>query len=290
MYGRWIILIGLYCCSAYIVPSGNEPACLSVSCENGGTLQKEFCQCICTDEYTGLLCETAIGHSEWPRGEYGLPTSTFGCPEEDRFGWKPGHINLTLPRTSRAQIWNDLLDYTLEPHIMGPFHTHIMQMNFCLRKNLSQSSSTDENWPPGEYCLYKVGDTCPSENFTEGSITIHGYEFDVRDLGGELPNVTYHTGNSSLQLHFCCRYDGQAYDPITLPNTFPFILFKGSTASTCQNIDQMTSKEEFFFMTNEIVNWEFNGEFPNVNKSGRHVGIPYCYYEPTGKTFGFTGS
>ncbi|XP_033745629.1 uncharacterized protein LOC117331143 [Pecten maximus] len=230
MYSHWVVLLlfGVYYCSGYIVPSGREPVCLSVNCQNGGSLMNTTCQCVCTDEYTGLLCETVVGHSQWPRGEYGLPMSTFGCPEEDRFGWKGGYINLTLPDSYRSQLWNDDDEITLEPHIMGPFHTHTMQLNFCLRQTFSLSNDTDEKWPPGEYCLYKVGNMCPSGDFTEGSITMHGYLFDDTDIGGELPNVTYGTGDSSIQLHFCCRKDGPTEDPISLPNTFPFILLKVS--------------------------------------------------------------
>ncbi|XP_060084391.1 uncharacterized protein LOC132563668 [Ylistrum balloti] len=224
------------------------------------------------------LMSKAVGNSKWPKGEYGLPMSAFGCPEEDSFGWNSGYANLTLPELSSKQLWNDLDDVTVEPHIMGPFHEHIMQLNFCLKQKISLTNDSDKNWPQGKYCLYKVGNTCPTEDFTEGSITVHGYLFDDTDLGGVLPNITLGTGNSSLQLHFCCRKDGETENSISLPNTFPFILLKGNTAGSCQAVDQMDAKEEVFFMTNDRNNWEFSGDFPDVNISYRHVGIPYCYY------------
>ncbi|OWF42800.1 G-protein coupled receptor GRL101 [Mizuhopecten yessoensis] len=280
MYSRILLLVlGWYCCThAYIVPSGKEPVCLSVNCQNGGSLVYETCQCVCAEAYTGLLCETAIGQSEWPKGEYGLPMSAFGCPEEDRFGWSGGYVNLTLQESSRRQLWNDLDDVTFEPHIMGPFHTHAMQLNFCLKQNVSRENDIEDSWPPGEYCLYKVGDRCPTE---EGHITILGYTFDDTDLGGALPNISFFSEDSALRLNFCCRKGLEIKTSISLPNTFPFILFKGTAASTCQEIEKMEVKEELFFMTNELVNWEFSGDIPNVNKSGRHIGIPYCYYNPT---------
>ncbi|XP_033745945.1 uncharacterized protein LOC117331366 [Pecten maximus] len=265
----------------YIVSSGQEPACLSVDCRNGGTIDNGTCQCQCSANFTGLECETEIGRSAWPAGQYSIPMSSFGCPEVDRFGWTYGFVNLTLPDSSRSQLWNDDDHMSVEPHIMGPFHTHVKMINFCSKQNTMIDDSEDRSWPIGDYCIYQAGDKCPTD-FVNGSITIHGYNTD--NMGGILLSVSYEEGNTSfLELHYCCRSDGHIDDEMSLPSEFPFVLLKGSSASGCQNVSDMEVKEEVFFMTNEHLDWELSGHYPNITLGDRHVGIPYCYYKPTAR-------
>jgi hypothetical protein len=41
-----------------------------------------------------------------------------------------------------------------------------------------------------------------------------------------------------------------------------------------------------FYVTNENFDFEFNGLFPNYSIHAiyhRHIGLPLCYYQPTGK-------
>ncbi|XP_069101259.1 uncharacterized protein [Argopecten irradians] len=232
--------------------------------------------------FTGLQCETEIGRSVWPNGPYAIPMSTFGCPETDRFGWTHGYVNLTLPITSTAQIWNDGDVLTIEPHLMGPFHTHVMMLNFCSRQT-TVFDTDNRSWPGGNYCIYQTGDRCPKD-FLDGSITIHGYSFRSGDMGGTLPSLGYGQKNTSyLELRYCCRDDGQTDDTILLPSNFPFLLLKGPSTSECQSVQDMDVKEEMFYMTNENLDWEFSGNHTNVTISERHVGISYCYYKPTAR-------
>ncbi|OWF35041.1 G-protein coupled receptor GRL101 [Mizuhopecten yessoensis] len=260
--------------------SSESSACLSVNCGNGGTINNVTCQCLCSANFTGLECETEIGRSAWPAGQYAIPMSGFGCPEMDRFGWTRGYVNLTLPQASRKQLWNDDDLLTIEPHIMGPFHTHVMMINFCLKQNTSMINSAGSSWPAGDYCIYKSGDECPLD-FVDGSITINGYTFTNGDMGGILPSLSYGEGNDTfLELHYCCRNDGHLDDEISLPSEFPFVLLKGSSAKACQNVSEMDVMEEVFYMTNEHDNWEFSGHYTNVTRKDRHVGVPYCYYKP----------
>ena len=97
----------------------------------------------------------------------------FGCPENELHGWKTGYINMTLNTNSRNMFWNDKDPFTFEPHILGPYTQKSVQLNICLMKNNSSlfESSSEKMWPDGNYCIYKVGDSCP-----EGKVYLYVFE------------------------------------------------------------------------------------------------------------------
>ena len=100
--------------------------------------------------------------SEWPTGEYALPMSMFGCPEEETRGWQNGFINLTIPVTAPNHEWNDDDLETTEPNILGPYYKHSIQLNFCTKTEESYNHSMKiMYWPNGSYCIYRIGATCP---------------------------------------------------------------------------------------------------------------------------------
>ncbi|KAJ8301168.1 hypothetical protein KUTeg_020155 [Tegillarca granosa] len=213
----------------------------------------------------------------WPSGQYALPASMFGCPETELYGWTPSFVNLSLPATSREQIWHDKDPLTFEPHILGPFYKRTFQFNFCTKEFDMDRKENADVWGPGKYCIYRVN-TC-RDDFQEGNITITGYS--VFNRAGNHQTAVL-TDNSSVIIHFCCRDDGDEKVEIRLPNTFPFQLFKGHSARMCQKVEGMDVKEDTFFMVNEHLNWKFNPPHPYFNTSNdRHIGIPFCYYYPS---------
>ena len=83
-----------------------------------------------------------------------------------------------MPRTGELQ-------HTADPHIMGPYGYHSLQLNFCTRmvaasavdhdtssadddvssaNNTSSRHSVSGGWPVGTYCILKAGLFCPEGN------------------------------------------------------------------------------------------------------------------------------
>lgn len=49
----------------------------------------------------------------------------------------------------------------------------------------------------------------------------------------------------------------------------------------------MTSQRDFFYMTNENQDWEYEGALPMFDTTtlNNYVGVSYCYYVPYGKFY-----
>ncbi|XP_060063809.1 uncharacterized protein LOC132544254 [Ylistrum balloti] len=242
-----LLAIRLQTCNPYIIPSGQEAASLQ---------------------------------SAWPYGNYALPMSSYGCPEAGVYQWETGYINLTLNKNAKAQAWNDDDLMTFEPYLMGPYHTHSFQWNFCVRRKSSDPWIKNRpNWPAGHYCIYRAGDQCPA-GFSQGSITMTGYHFRDSDMSGTLPSME--VGNSSeLTLFHCCRSDSVGETDIMLPNSFPFFLLSSQDQPMCQNIAGMVSKMDFFNMSDSSNEWTYSGSHSYVDRSTHeHVQLYYCHYIP----------
>ena len=132
--------------------------------------------------YTGVLFPE-IKLSSWPTGSYSLISTVFGCPEDDDHGWHRGYINMSVPLQNAIQKWKmprpAEVQHTADPHIMGPYSFHSLQLNFCTRLDVAvdhDNSSADGDvsstntssrhdvsggWPAGTYCILKAGLSCP---------------------------------------------------------------------------------------------------------------------------------
>ncbi|VDI37675.1 Hypothetical predicted protein, partial [Mytilus galloprovincialis] len=278
--------------------------CPSAKCVNNGTLILKSCTCRCPAMFTGIFCETGmenlndsgvqrvfysliiteIKSTQWPEGTYALHSSMFGCPESSEFGWSTGYINLTLFDNSRNFIWNDDDPYTFEPHILGPYTEHAMQMNFCVMESnvtvFDDDSRVNRTWPTGNYCIYRTGVKCPV-GFDEGSLTIRGYNYS---LGGKLPYIKLDS-TSDFALVYCCREDGNVNQSVHLPSEFPFILYLGPSSIKCQEIDKMDWKLDEFYLPYDNSSM-MDGLLPNFQSPPMHtshIGLPLCYYQPRGK-------
>ncbi|VDI03393.1 Hypothetical predicted protein, partial [Mytilus galloprovincialis] len=212
----------------------------------------------------------------------------FGCPESDEYGWSTGYINLTLFENSRNFIWNDDDLFTFEPHILGPYTQHAMQMNFCVMKSnitiLDDDGDEDDKvnrtWPPGNYCIYRTGEECPF-GFNEGSLNIRGYNYS---LGGNLPHMLFDS-SSNFALVYCCREDGKVDQSVHLPSEFPFFLYLGPSTEKCQEIDKMDWKLDEFYLPYDNNSWldELLPNFLSHPTHTSHIGLPLCYYQPIRK-------
>ncbi|XP_062589229.1 uncharacterized protein LOC134250886 [Saccostrea cucullata] len=282
-----ILSLGLvYLGSGYIVSEWEQPVCPFVECQNAGTLDLTSCHCNCSSNYYGFFCEKRFQNSNWPDGTYALPASMFGCPETEDRGWTLSYINLTLPDSAQRQYWNtkdpDLLNGIIEPNILGPYYYRAIQMNFCVKNRTSDQGDDNETtteWPKGQYCIYSFSNICP-QGFSNGSLTISGYQFTLQDIGGVIPGET--GNNMSLMLKFCCREDEDYRTSIKLPSEFPFVLFQSQSADGCQEVESMFVQQDYFYMNNENDKWEYKGTLPLFNTTAFNdsVGIAYCYYKP----------
>lgn len=113
-------------------------------------------------QFTFFLKE--LKQTAWPNTNYAIVTAMFGCPESREHGWTYGYVNMTLNSNSSSMFWNDDDPLTFEPHILGPFTQRTLQINFCImRTNMTRNVNDTEikKWPTGNYCIFKVGNSCP---------------------------------------------------------------------------------------------------------------------------------
>ena len=95
------------------------------------------------------------GNETWPVGVYGLPMPTSGCPTSAGFTWETGYCFYDTDNYNPDNEWSDGL------HIKGPYWGNDMYEHYCM-KTVDRVSECEQEWPLGEYCVYKFGDHCPT--------------------------------------------------------------------------------------------------------------------------------
>jgi hypothetical protein len=93
----------------------------------------------------------------------------FGCPEE---GWKIGYMNLSLPAEGSGHFYwksnfadvlfldknnTDIIGENDELHILGPYSSNVVQLNFCTREHVYSDQGYSFH---GNICTFKVGNAC----------------------------------------------------------------------------------------------------------------------------------
>lgn len=79
----------------------------------------------------------------------------------------------------------------------------------------------------------------------------------------------------------------QNFDYCHLTRSRLVLFLQSQSAGSCQEIESMTSQRDFFYMTNENEDWEYEGALPMFDTTTltNSVGVPYCYYVPYGKFY-----
>ena len=90
----------------------------------------------------------------WPKGTYGLPMTTRGCPKASGFNWNSGY------RYHENEIGNE---WSFPYHLAGKKSIWTNTQSFCI-KTKEQGTEYDLAWTPGQYCLFKKGN-CPEGLF-----------------------------------------------------------------------------------------------------------------------------
>ncbi|XP_060575568.1 uncharacterized protein LOC132733020 [Ruditapes philippinarum] len=161
----------------------------------------EFPYSRCTSNYLGqVTCENLNISKErrdqqsmWPPGPYAIPMSKYGCPESQSRGWFKSFLklNMVVPSNSsdssstlydreseRKSLFED--DDFFKP----PFKTEDLKLYFCV-KYRNETKLDQGQWIPGNYSIYKIGQTCPLE-FEESSRTLPVRDFESY---GIVPNI-----------------------------------------------------------------------------------------------------
>lgn len=204
----------------------------------------------------------------WPVGTYGLMQTSQGCPGANSH-WSTGW---------RMQDTEDLRAHnTYSPGIntflKGEFASNNIKTYFCIKTSQS-TSSYDQTWQNGTYCLLKHG-TCPT-GFTSGFVY-----WDDEDLnndnskGGTLPDGTY---DKNTKIYYCCRNDASPQIAVFLPTDRPFILLR--YGNTCQTVHGMHVRDLFVKWDDEdLRNKDKTGGMHPLDDggSGDHK-LHFCYY------------
>ena len=108
---------------------------------------------------------------KWPNGNYAIPMSVYGCPDQNLNNWKHNFINITYSTShmlkeatlGKVYLKDDL--YTL-----GPFGSHNFQYNFCIKSDSLTNGETNDvsdiihetaEWPNGDYAILRMKGKCP---------------------------------------------------------------------------------------------------------------------------------
>nr|XP_054927510.1 uncharacterized protein LOC126532264 isoform X4 [Dermacentor andersoni] len=234
--------------------------------------------------------------SAWPPGAYALPMPVSGCPSASGFTWHTGcrfhDIFYDVVEDDKIRHWSDGMK--LEG---GLQEGGGVKQCFCVKKEDAPPSSNATSWPPGNYCILQVGDTCP-EGFPSGGgghvtwIDRRPSDPEARNRAeGFLPRGRYTAHNTTL--YFCCRADGSVDAAVRLPTDLPFYLLQYD-GGACQKVQGMSVFEQsFHFMEDELgarmtAEADLHGGVPKFREGhprvdstlfDRGLVLYYCYYD-----------
>ena len=95
------------------------------------------------------------------------------------------------------------------------------------------------------------------------------------DKGGVVPDGHY---DRNTKIEYCCRTDGYATVPITLPTASPFVLIM-SDSFQCQRVRGMDERAEYFYWDNEDNRPISKVEGPVGAVGNSNIKVHYCFYK-----------
>ena len=138
--------------------------------------------------YYPMLYEYEL-QKEWPTGSYSLPRPKSGCPASSNTVWCHGYrlhdsITITEPRNTTNSA---------NTHLQNSISSFYFVEEFCLKISTASNTKNQNLFPPGKYCIYKVGDTCP-QGFESGSLRFYENKTRINQtwshVDGVLPKRT----------------------------------------------------------------------------------------------------
>lgn len=214
----------------------------------------------------------------WPKGTYALvkvQEQKYGqavCPSGVR--WDSGYVRWCTEDQKN--------DWSQSQHFAGSKSSGNIQLRFCVKREKAPNREV-RDWPKGDYCIPQYSG-CP-EGFSSGYV-----RWDTKDnsygrcnrASGYYPTGTYST---DIMMNFCCRNDRDSSIPIPLPSDQPFYLVRNNGSKQCQQVNGMTSKEEYITWDNAnnsqlYKDYKITGDIhPLVNvTSDFDITMYFCYY------------
>ncbi|XP_041365770.1 uncharacterized protein LOC121380846 [Gigantopelta aegis] len=237
--------------------------CEDIPCENDGyvTVKRGKCACVCPDGLepsTGCTTPKMTEHiPEWPPGTFALLKTSASCPPD----FKEGSVKMEGDGTNKVSPGL---------HLAGDFTAKTQEYQFCVQ---DQSSQSEFKWEAGNYCINKVGDSCP-EGFTSGEITVSGMKGGANSHSGTVPGGMF---GDDTTFNYCCRQDGITYDPILLPTEHSFAMYPAFEG--CQEVEGMYSHAEYYLFDATAV--KKSGMVPGHKiESNNKLTMRICYYMP----------
>ncbi|XP_048761811.2 uncharacterized protein LOC125670607 [Ostrea edulis] len=236
-------------------------------CKNGGYVSyiRDICTCRCPeglDPQTG--CTTAyhgddlLRNAKWPSSGFSMLKPSNGCPS----GFKEGSLVLGVPSSDHSELYN--IDTESSE---GEF-----TLKFCTKED---TTSTDTQWEPGQYCILGTKKECPS-GFEDGYVVIDNNK-SPRVTSLPVPDIKV---DNNVGLHFCCRNDGSFFDQMYLPSGQPFVLFE--KGYDCQEVKDMITTSEWLMIENDLSGeYKIVGSAPDITvRDDNSYFINVCYYSP----------
>ncbi|XP_028403866.1 uncharacterized protein LOC114526459 [Dendronephthya gigantea] len=215
--------------------------------------------------------KTLITETSWPSGTYGLPKTTGSCSS----GWVQGTRKQNMEQSG---VFHGATSSQYDMDAILDKKKRSIARKFCMK---TSNNGNSKMWPVGSYCIYKKN-TCPN-GMDEGSIKWDDAD-DKRnpDVEGVLPNGKY--DDHSTKIDYCCRNQGNWYDPIELPVSVSFFLLPYTTKN-CQRVKWAMSRLQYIiYQTEESQNQDyFTGSHVYAENINRNHYTPrtlyYCYYK-----------
>ncbi|XP_060559201.1 uncharacterized protein LOC132719446, partial [Ruditapes philippinarum] len=218
--------------------------------------------------------------SVWPPGPYAIPMCKYGCPESQSRGWLKSKLKVKMVELSKnsesvstvlGRNWdpdssfiND--DYFKSPHRLENW-THFY---FCV-KFRNDTALDKEQWIPGNYSIYKIGSSCPTE-FEESTRTYPVTEFVSH---GQVPDFAVSEKGQSemltkiLHISICTKKNLADMGYVQTNETFrlletDFILEKEAGTNCSQfNVTTVSQGETHCFYNQKVQNTGY--EMTTVN-------------------------
>ncbi|GFO18938.1 Apextrin [Plakobranchus ocellatus] len=209
--------------------------------------------------------DITIFSSSWPAGEFGLLRPISDCPADTAsIQWRTGYNKYHTESVDENQDAVSNPNHLYNPVSVIDNGKHFLYMHFCVNKDPNPDSRP---WPAGSYCINQGGRQCPL-GFTSGYVDID--EEDTNFAGSSF-------GFRPRMLFYCCRNDATADQPISLPTTKPFYLYRfGGKCQEVQNM-QVTSESMTFDTENDDNEDAYENDY-HPDGQLRNVVIELCYY------------
>ena len=205
------------------------------------------------------------GLTQWPGGFYALLQPKTGCPVDLAFfgGTHKFHKIHTEG--------NDHPSSALGRHVVfSSGSNNFVTLEFC---EVTKQFNT-ESWPQGSFCVHKqIHKSCPA-GFTDGYV---GFDTEDTSPVGEARNNVVDTVYDPY-VFFCCQDSGSAGDPIQLPTSSPFLLYR--YGGVCQAVQGMSVSEEYLKVdTEDDRNVDkVTGSHPDVEMADSIIKMHLCHY------------